>query len=149
MCIYILLSFYTTTTVVTGEGKFDIKMQGFKALKSLKCRSFRGEGANPPGPHQDSALDLTGDLGGPQTPRRTSPPLTPKPGSAPAMNRKKKVVASYKGVQPHPSPGSATAKFLICAFKITVSHDIQYVYNFACNFYLIPQLNLYYVRWPI
>ena len=78
-CSYILSSFYI---VATGEGNFDTKMQDFWILKSLNCRSFRG--ASPPwSPHQDSALDLTGDLGGPQTPRQISPPLTPKPGSAP------------------------------------------------------------------
>ena len=77
---YILSSFYM---VATGKGNFDMKMQYFWTLKSLNCRSFRG--ASPPwSPHHGSALDLTGDLGGPQTPRQISPPLTQKPGSAPA-----------------------------------------------------------------
>ena len=67
-CSYILSSFYM---VATGEGNFDMKMQDFWTLKSLNCRSFRGA----------TALDLTGDLGGPQTPRQISPPLTQKPGS--------------------------------------------------------------------
>ena len=78
-CSYILSSFYM---VLTGEGNFDMKMQDFWTLKSLNCRSFRG--ASPHwSPHQGSALDLTGDLGGPQTPRHISPPLTQKPGSVP------------------------------------------------------------------
>ena len=81
-CSYILSSFYMAATAATLEGNFDMKMQDFWVLKSLNCRSFRG--ALPPWyHHQGSALDLTGDLGGPQTPRRISPPLTPKPGSAP------------------------------------------------------------------
>ena len=68
---YILPSFYT------GEGNFDMKMQDLWALKSLNSMSFRG--ASPPSSaHQGSALDLTGDIGGPQTPRRISPPLTQK-----------------------------------------------------------------------
>ena len=78
-CSYILSSFYM---VATGEGNFDMKMQDFWTLKSLNCRSFRGA-LSPWSPHQGSALDLTGDLAGPQTPRQISPPLTPKPGSAP------------------------------------------------------------------
>ena len=78
-CSYILSAFYTAATVATGEGYFDMKMQDFGALKSLYCRSFRGA-SSPWSPHQGSALDLTGDLGGPQTPRRISPPLNTKPG---------------------------------------------------------------------
>ena len=66
-CSYILSSFYM---VATGEGNFDMKMQDFWTLKSLNCRSF------PP----------PGNLGGPQTPRQISPPLTQKPGSAPACS---------------------------------------------------------------
>ena len=84
-CSYILSSFYMAATVTTGEGNFDMKMHDFWALKLLNCMSFRGASPPPPGPHQGSALDLTGDLGGPQTPRRISPPLTQKPGSAPGF----------------------------------------------------------------
>ena len=49
---------------------------------------MEGGGALPPqSPHQGSALDRNGDLGGPQTPRRIWLPLTPKPGSSPqALN---------------------------------------------------------------
>ena len=47
--IYTLPSFYTASTVATGEGKFDMKMQDFEAQKSLNCKSFRG-GASPPCP---------------------------------------------------------------------------------------------------
>ena len=83
-CSYILSSFYM---VATGEGNFDMKMQDFRTLKSLNCRSLRGASL-PWSPHQGSALDLTGDLGGPQTPRQISPPLTPKPGSAPASSQR-------------------------------------------------------------
>ena len=79
-CSYILSSFYMVTT---GEVNFDMKMHNFCALKSLNCRNFRGGGFASWSPHQGYALDLTGDLGGPQTPRRISPPLTKKPGSAP------------------------------------------------------------------
>ena len=74
-CSYILSSFYM---VATGEGYFDMKMQDFWTLKSLNCRSFRAKPPMPPPPHQGSALDLTGDLGGPQTPRQISPPSNPK-----------------------------------------------------------------------
>ena len=90
ICSYNLSSFYMAGTVATGKGNFDMKIQDFRALKSLNCRSFPGGGgASPPLiPHQGSALDLTGDLGGPQTPRRISPPLTQTPGSAPVYGRK-------------------------------------------------------------
>ena len=95
-CSYILSSFYM---VATGEDNFDMKMQDFWTLKSLNCRSFRG-GFVSLVPHQGSALDLTGDLGGPQnlgpqTPRQISPPLTQKPGSAPV---KCILIMSYKGL---------------------------------------------------
>ena len=67
-----------------AEGNFRMKMQDFGALKSLNCRSFLG--ALPPwSPQQGSTLDLTGDLGGPQTSHGISPPLTQKPGSAPGI----------------------------------------------------------------
>ena len=66
-------------------------MQDLLALKSLNSRSFRG--ASPTlSPHKGSALYLTGELGGPQTPRRISPPLTQKPGSAPEMLPRTRVI---------------------------------------------------------
>ena len=69
---YILSSFYMAATVGTGEGNFDMKMQDFGALKIAELQELP-EGFAPLFPHQGSALDLTGDLGGPQTPRRISP----------------------------------------------------------------------------
>ena len=47
-CSYILSSFYMAATAVTGEGTFDMKMQDFGALKSLKCRSFQGASPSSP-----------------------------------------------------------------------------------------------------
>ena len=77
--IFILPSFYTTATEATGEGKFDVKMQDFRHYNRLIAWALGGgRGFAPPPllPNQGSALDLTGDLGGPQTSRQISPPLT-------------------------------------------------------------------------
>ena len=84
---YILPSFYMAAAVATREGKFDMKMQDFWALKSLNCRSFRE--ASPPGPPPGLRPGPDWDLGGPQTPRRISPPPTQNPGSAPDVYEKK------------------------------------------------------------
>ena len=59
-------------TVATGEGNFDMKMQDFGGPKIAKLQELSPSLV----PHKGSALDLTGDLGGPQTPRGISPPLT-------------------------------------------------------------------------
>ena len=51
ICSYNLSSFYMAGTVATGKGNFDMKIQDFRALKSLNCRSFPGGGGlRPPDP---------------------------------------------------------------------------------------------------
>ena len=77
--IYILPSFYTAATVATGEGKFDMKMQDFEALKSLNCKSFRG--ASPPCPRTRVPTGLDWRPKRSLDPSPNFAPLTPKPGS--------------------------------------------------------------------
>ena len=64
-------------TVATGEFNFDIKMQDLFFLQDFIffaiLQELPGGGGSPLVPHQGSALDLTGDLGGSQTPRRIPP----------------------------------------------------------------------------
>ena len=68
-CSYILSSFNMAATAAAGEGNFDMKMQDFGVAKLQEL-----PGVPPP----RSALDLTGDLGGPKNPSPNFAPSNPK-----------------------------------------------------------------------